>query len=748
MTATYRGFLVIFIVGSLLLLPACKNNPPDRVSSIRCEDFSNDLELCNKSSDAQGNMCYFSEADQACLIKTTKTPADQSLDKLGEKQRQQKAENTKKGQEILGNRSMGDYCQMQSIDMNDAALVNFHEAIALLRAGANDGAAFCGDELGKLEGRKITPAIKICKKALMTACIDPKDYAERFLKSINKLSQQGERDTSYLNILIRELEKRHKPQLGHAIWGVKQIPRSYFKGEDWLLDTPRYEDFERSKISHRQIENFLLPWENAIASAEHFVDITSLVVPEDDFFSALRRALVALDRKNKEITVRILFGTHLPVIGLKVDANQVYKDLINSLPNNKRTKLKIYIGSFASSEILGIAQRKYFSWNHSKIVAVDDEILLTGGHNLFRSYLSSENPVHDISLRLPGKIAEIGHRFCDFLWGFTERAAQKTIFNLGKYGDIATNQPEIEKFSLSYINEDLKTSKLGQEIDTSIPEDKEGFVKVIAAGRLANTFYKTGHHYYNVSDSAKLTMIKDAEDSIYISQQAIHPIIFKNQFNSNVIKELILAMMRGVDVFILKSSSKKEIAGEIDAYNSGLDRRHTFQFFYQEAMALGGVDKDDLRRKLFAHFYLLDTGKPRIEVPNHAKVLIVDAKAVSVGSHNLYDDSHAEFEVILQNSRLLLDYYAQFWLNSFATATGVSFSEKKAKLQDYEENTYVFVLRNSHEDKPRRSFTLARVIKVMPDEVRVETDFLIKEDAEIQRITEPEHIRAIRETAR
>jgi hypothetical protein len=179
-------------------------------------------------------------------------------------------------------------------------------------------------------------------------------------------------------------------------------------------------------------------------------------------------------------------------------------------------------------------------------------------------------------------------------------------------------------------------------------------------------------------------------------------------------------MLRKVDVFLLKSSTKKAISGGIDAYNSGLNRINTFKYFYDQSSDVE-ANKLKVLTALFEHFMLLDTANGNSEVPNHAKVLIIDTKFSNVASQNLYDMSHSEFESILRNSKILLDYFASFWFSSIP-AKYTSYERKN--LAAYHIGDYVFTALRYNQTNIREAWTLARVIAKKAGELIIETDFL------------------------
>lgn len=730
-----------------IINPEPAPDPLPAPSVLSCSDFSDNEERCNIQSDPSGKKCHYSILLKACVVKeiedidkpvVTNTPVKPPVDTHKNPQtKEEKEQAINEAHILLKDKTISNFCKAENIRSNVHAQNTLFEAIRLLLSATDDKAAFCAHEYDLLDSEFfLTSPNQKCIDTLLEACMYPKSYGQKFLSALTKL-QSTNSDAKYITSLIRDLVNQHGPQMKYSAWGVKNVARSYLNDESWILDSPRYDDIERTKLDPNQhSDNFVSSWSNTIATAEQFVDITSLAVPEDKFMDELKKALRTLDSKNKTIIVRLLFGANIKWINLDVDVWKVFKELSDELSST--TKVKLYVGSFASSELFATVGQKYFSWNHSKVVAVDGKWLITGGHNLYRLYLNQTNPVHDISVKLPGKIAELGHRFCDYLWKYTVDNSSSWLsrYSISKYGNLASNQNDNDFRSFSFQNSDQKTSKLGEPIVTDVPPDLPDYTKVIAAGRLSNAFMRTGREYYNVADTAKMNMIHNAQTAIFISQQAIYPIILANDFNKNVIENLIRAMYKDVDVFIIKSSTKTEIAGKVDLYNSGLSRIETFKYFFNIAknMVDSPKNRETILAKLFDHFLVLDSSNGLAEVPNHAKLLIVDTKASSVGSHNLYDDSHAEFEVILRNMKLLLDYYAGYWFSSFSNVVAL---QQPTNFSDYKIGDYVFLQRNRDTANARRGWTLGKIVDVKDDAVDISLDFLIEEDANMITIDDP-----------
>ena len=247
--------------------------------------------------------------------------------------------------------------------------------------------------------------------------------------------------------------------------------------------------------------------------------------------------------------------------------------------------------------------------------------------------------------------------------------------------------------------------------------------KIIAVGRLANVS-KVGAKG-NVSDTVIAKMIHDAKSAVFISQQAILPLFLKTKFNTTVVNEIAQAIACGIDVYILTSSTEEEFVGKgAFGYSSKYDREQTFAYFHDIMIGLG-VEEPHTFQQLFKHLHVLPTGNRLHQVPNHAKVVIADANVSYIGSHNLYDDSHAEFGVVLGrfgSQELLTDYFSPLWHASLMLGSSEAPSEEG---DEYLPGDYVYVHRSqSDRDNPSQDWTLGRVLETAKGGVTIDLDFL------------------------
>src|SRR6185295_10001881 len=97
------------------------------------------------------------------------------------------------------------------------------------------------------------------------------------------------------------------------------------------------------------------------------------------FRAGLRNAITTLARSDRRVSVRLLVGQY-PLEG-GTDAKALIEDIIRDARNVPNSRLSVYVGAMRSCT--GGADCASFTWNHSKIVAVDGRTAWVGGHNLW-----------------------------------------------------------------------------------------------------------------------------------------------------------------------------------------------------------------------------------------------------------------------------------------------------------------------------------------------------------------------------
>lgn len=391
----------------------------------------------------------------------------------------------------------------------------------------------------------------------------------------------------------------------------------------------------------------------AIASAERVVDVTSLSPPDGRFEAAIRNALTYLSRTGRAVRVRLLFGN---IIGGEIDTDMVLANLTRDLEPG--TAMSVSVGAYR----IGVE-----SWNHSKIVAVDGQTLIEGGHNYYTDHYLRTSPVHDLSLRVSGAIAITAHTFSNPLWTYVCEGHTITGYTgLSTYPSSAPPCPP--SFAEPPPRERLASG-----------------ARVIALGRY-------GDLGADPSDAARLAMFDAATTRIDLSLQDLGPLrvgsVSLGDWPEPILEAFGRAIARGVDVRVVLStpgSTPGGLGGSGNAYGNGWtaeDAAQAMRMWLERnpSVVPPGTSARDL---VCARFHATtlrassdDAWPDGATLGNHTKYFMVDDVAFYVGSHNLYDADLAEFGLVVDDpaaARVIRDqYWAPMWEQSRRVAVSGS----------------------------------------------------------------------------
>jgi phosphatidylserine/phosphatidylglycerophosphate/cardiolipin synthase-like enzyme len=393
---------------------------------------------------------------------------------------------------------------------------------------------------------------------------------------------------------------------------------------------------------------------DAIVRAKEHVDISSLWLPTDRFAPAIRNGLLRLaSRRGPPVTVRILSGDASDFGPLAKKSTSAALALITKgLPAD--APLTIYVAEESAAML---------SWNHSKIIAVDGESSMAGGHNMHTADYQLKDPVSDLSMKLTGPAAGSAHKYLNQVW------------------DVGCKRGTLHGFGLVSFPANLPCPKHYEPKATA----GSGDTSVIAVGRL-------GAVKDNPSDDALLAMVDAAKETVVMSQEDIlGGRIPKTNLSvaaapKALIERLAAAIGRGVDVYLVTSN----VDGGLftTSYSHGWSEAETAQQMADIMKARKDLFPPDtdivalLCEKLHvAGLRLADADRwaDGKVFSNHAKFLMVDAKAFYVGSQNLYVSDLAEFGYIVDSEKAAQEAHDTFWapLWRFSKRSAASGSEAK-----------------------------------------------------------------------
>jgi phosphatidylserine/phosphatidylglycerophosphate/cardiolipin synthase-like enzyme len=402
-----------------------------------------------------------------------------------------------------------------------------------------------------------------------------------------------------------------------------------------------------SKLCVGHSDDFVDELYNTMIEANEFVDISTLTAPDGRFLAATRNAMTYLANTGKTIQVRVVYGG-LPGMGPSALVEELTRDF------NGQSNVTINAGIYN----MGLD-----SWNHSKIIAVDGHKLVTGGHNMWTDHYLTDAPIHDLSMRVTGTVADDAHYFLNELWDTTcENYYFTGMTSRAVYPSWRSSCPARWDGALA---------------DSS----KEG-ARVISVARL-------GALGLDPADKAMLAMIRSAQTSLKLSLQDIGPIqlgagLALSGWPEEVLEELARAVARGVDIYLVLSSPGS-IPGGLNGASANYGNGWTPQDVTEKAMEWlqarpdlipAGKNARDLFCEHFHSAYLRFSDDAAWaggeNIGNHSKFFIVDDIAFYLGSQNLYPSNLAEHGLIVDDvnltSQIINKYWSPLWANGGPTS--------------------------------------------------------------------------------
>nr|7WU1_A Chain A, Phospholipase D [Moritella sp. JT01]7WU1_B Chain B, Phospholipase D [Moritella sp. JT01]7WU1_C Chain C, Phospholipase D [Moritella sp. JT01]7WU1_D Chain D, Phospholipase D [Moritella sp. JT01]7WU1_E Chain E, Phospholipase D [Moritella sp. JT01]7WU1_F Chain F, Phospholipase D [Moritella sp. JT01] len=418
-----------------------------------------------------------------------------------------------------------------------------------------------------------------------------------------------------------------------------------------------------------------------IVSAKRSVDIVTLQ-PMDishlnlsfssgAFTATIKNALSQLAKNTQysdhHITVRLLQGSFTPMLGYDAESEEeeirqlsltqtnYLSEIASVLP--EVNNLDITVGSVRSCNKLisncgnNNSQKDVLlnvAWNHGKIINVDNQSVITGGHNLWGADYLQRNPVNDLSINILGPIASTATKYGNTLWNY-----------------VCNNTGTITNTFVTYANGQYTYDCPAHISSTYVaPTDaKNGLaVKVMSISKLNNGVLDKDA---DQSEVARVYAFKNATKSIKISQQAL---FFKGAFgkvlhplktiDGTVMEALASAIYKGVTVDIVTSSLDGGIYSSgynsEFVYNYLLNVLHKAPYYLERNYAKTFLDKN-------LHINFISINGRETNNMSHNKLWIVDDKVFYVGSHNIYPSSLQQFGVIVDDKDATAQLEKQLW---------------------------------------------------------------------------------------
>jgi len=287
------------------------------------------------------------------------------------------------------------------------------------------------------------------------------------------------------------------------------------------------------------------------------------------------------------------------------------------------------------------------TWNHAKMVVVDGETAIVGGHNMWTKHYLQQAPVHDVSMRVSGTAAIHAAKFANMLWQHT---------------------------CVPPTNLDASAEVAGLPTRDAVCEPAQFPVPSGTGGAKIITVARLGTMGDLASDDALVALVDSAQTQVRLSLQDIGPIGLGAEWPEPYLRALGDALARGVDIDLVLTNvgaTPGGLAAGSSSYSNGGTPADVVAKVSDYATAHG----IDLSQALCSHLHATslrpgpdDSWPDGTGFGNHAKLAIVDDRAFYIGSQNWYPSNLFELGYIVDDAgatRELLDaYYAKVWASS------------------------------------------------------------------------------------
>jgi phosphatidylserine/phosphatidylglycerophosphate/cardiolipin synthase-like enzyme len=418
---------------------------------------------------------------------------------------------------------------------------------------------------------------------------------------------------------------------------------------DWIVQTPNIWGLNASALPKGHSDSLVQLIHDLIASARQRVDISLLQPPPDGaFLGAIRQALQELAARGRPIEVRVILGQYPPD---NVDVPAFFKALTDGIDLNR---LNVNVAAFRSC--VAAADCDSYSWNHSKIIAIDGAEALVGGHNLWSKDYLMDEPVSDLSMHVKGPAAASAVRFIDRLWKYVCANLDKTdsIAFAGGAGSCPASAA-------------LPVRRAGK-----------GGLPIFGVGRLGAGITKD---FANQSELARDLTLGAARHEIRMAQQDLGFGLGRADtlFPDSTIDRLIDFLREGRgDIYIVlsnlgatgKSGGTYSNDVTLETLARHLKREVTRRFEARDPMSRYEVrhGPDPVNALLCDHVHLAPfrfgpddkwpSGDP---FATHAKFWMVDGHAFYIGSDNMYPVNLQEFGYIVDDAKAAQAVTDAYW---------------------------------------------------------------------------------------
>jgi phosphatidylserine/phosphatidylglycerophosphate/cardiolipin synthase-like enzyme len=443
--------------------------------------------------------------------------------------------------------------------------------------------------------------------------------------------------------------RRVSPQTEGTVWQDTTGNRLPGTVDEWFLQTPRCWG---SAACDRPVgtDELLEQLADLIASSTVSVDITTLFPFADGgwldaIVDGLQRSIAAGHRPQ----VRWLAGTPF------------FYSFTGDGPDVVRARLVELVGPGAAELPISVATltTDLQSWNHAKIVAVDGQRALVGGHNQWAASYLTATPVSDVSMRADGPAAAAAQRFVDVLWSQVCTREAEGLGGLlwvrssrsGPSTVCPRTSPRLDPGTPGDVRI-LSVGRLGSglPVPSSLGAGFGGsFVPALLALLCpASEAPDPSHDAANPGQVAARELIAAADERVVIAQQDL--LAQCPREDARLFRVLAEQLLRGVELRIVTT-------GAFGTSYANMESLYDLsEVLYRKVVEVSG-DPEVARQAICSNLQLASlrigpdaTWPDGSGFANHSKFIHVDDQVFSVGSNNLYPSNLQELDYVVDDA--------------------------------------------------------------------------------------------------
>lgn len=382
-----------------------------------------------------------------------------------------------------------------------------------------------------------------------------------------------------------------------------------------------------------------------VVTAEKAADITTLYPPTGRFKDAIKNAVTYLANTKRAVTVRVMWGI------LSGTADEFARYITADAANVSGSAVTVYVAKFISGTI---------NWNHSKIIAADGKMAISGGQNLWDNDYLSINPVTDMSIKLLGSAAYDAQMFAQKIWTWLCDTSWSLSISWRDTVTVASGSSQ-------------PVAGCSSEFPVTSRPAGSGNISVIGVGRLASGIESNA----NQADDAILALIRSAKSSVKIVQQSVvypgPPAALIGLAYQPWMYAIADKLLEGIDVYIVTSNdnSRPGRSETAEAYTAYSTKTLANKFFWYVARQAKNKTNDELKAIVCSKLHI---ARFRMNAANsawqdgrefalHPKVYVADDMAFYVGSENFYPSNLQEYGFIVADQTSTQSFISSFWNN-------------------------------------------------------------------------------------